>query len=190
MLIPSSPQRFATMKRVVVFSTLTALAPLALSCFGTFPLTKTVYNGNRNVYSSVSGDRTQRKLAQSAVMWLFIPVYFGAAVADAAVFNLIEFWTGNRMDVSYNDVQDGTGTTLTTSPDGKEAELTILQQGKVVAKERFVQVGDNVYEIRDHQGNPLGMVYRLGEGEVLLTDSQGRTLRTISAQEISAISKL
>jgi hypothetical protein len=98
---------------------LLAMAPLALSgCFGGFPMTKAVYHGNRNVYSSVEGDRTQRKLAQSVVMWVFIPVYAGAAVGDMVVFNLIEFWTGSRTDVSYNHEENGTNVASAT-PNGR-----------------------------------------------------------------------
>jgi hypothetical protein len=67
-------------------------------CFGRFPLTRAIYNANASVGGDVGSDRTQAKLAQTAVMWVFviIPVYSVGMIGDALVFNAIEFWTGNR----------------------------------------------------------------------------------------------
>ena len=104
-------------RRALVYAALLSCAPLALGCFGSFPMTKAVYHGNRNVYGSVEGDRTQRKLAQSVVMWVFIPVYAVASAGDMVAFNLIEFWTGARTDVAYNQAADGTKVALSLSKD-------------------------------------------------------------------------
>ncbi len=89
-------------RRILFYTAILSLVPLAMGCFGHFPMTSAVYQGNRNVYGSVEGDNTQRKMAQSAVMWVFLPIYAGAAIGDMAVFNLIEFWTGSQTNVSQN----------------------------------------------------------------------------------------
>ena len=109
------------LRRGLCLGLLAALAPLALNgCFGHFPMTRAVYQGNHNVYSSVEGDRTQRKLAQSAVMWVFIPVYAGAAIGDMVVFNMIEFWTGTQTDLSLNHEAKATKVAMTPAQDRPE----------------------------------------------------------------------
>jgi len=102
-------------RRALIYALLLACAPMATSCFGRFPLTRAVYKGNRNVYGSVEGDNTQRKLAQSAVLWVFVPIYAGAAVGDMVVFNLIEFWTGSQTEVANSPAENGPRATLAGS---------------------------------------------------------------------------
>lgn len=104
------------LRRILCLGLLVTLAPLTLSgCFGNFPMTRAVYNGNRNVYGSVEGDNTQRKIAQSAVMWVFIPIYAGAGIGDMVVFNMIEFWTGSKTDLAYSPEANGTKVALVPS---------------------------------------------------------------------------
>ena len=144
---------------------LLAMAPLALSgCFGGFPMSKAVFHGNRNVYSSVEGDRTQRKMAQSVVMWVFIPVYAGAAVGDMVVFNLIEFWTGTRTEVSYNQEANGTKVAVAPSKDGREAVLTISRDGKLLTEQHVTKVSANVFELRDASGTLAGTIQKAPRG--------------------------
>jgi hypothetical protein len=59
-------------------------------CFGTFPLTRKLYNFNR----TVSSDKAIQELFFLATAVL-IPLYGLAALADAVVFNSMEFWTGS-----------------------------------------------------------------------------------------------
>src|SRR5690242_401138 len=128
----TSFEMFKRLRRILCLGLLVTLAPLTLSgCFGHFPLTRAVYNGNRNVYGSVEGDNTQRKMAQSAVMWVFIPVYAGAGIGDMVVFNLIEFWTGSKTDLAVNHEANGTKVALTPTKDGREVTLSLSQQGRI-----------------------------------------------------------
>jgi hypothetical protein len=168
-----------------------SLATLSLSgCFGGFPLTHAVYKGNRNVYGSVDGDNTQRKMAQSAVMWLFIPIYAGAAVGDIVVFNLIEFWTGSQTDISYNQETDGTKVALSPSADGREVTLTLSRDDKIVTQKRFVKVSDTVFEVRDPYGQLDGKVIRGQDGSLSLTNSEGVVVQNISTQEVAALGQM
>ena len=70
-----------------------ALLALSLGCYGTFPLTKAVYEFN--------GDVTENELGQSLLMWGFIiiPVYSCAMLGDGIIFNLIEFWSGESLQL-------------------------------------------------------------------------------------------
>lgn len=167
---------------------LVTMAPLALSgCFGYFPMTKAVYHGNRNVYSSVEGDNTQRKLAQSVVMWVFIPIYAGAAVGDMVVFNLIEFWTGARTDVSYNHEANGTKVALTPSREGREAVLTVSRNGRLLTEQHVVKVGANDFEMRDASGTLTGTIHRTTAGGIQWADAQGGIIRTLTARDLAAL---
>lgn len=179
------------MRRRLVLGLLVALAPLALGgCFGGFPMTKAVYHGNRNVYSSVEGDRTQRKLAQSGVMWLFIPVYAGAAVGDMVVFNLIEFWTGTQTDLAYNHEASGTKVVLVPSKGGQEVALTVSQQGQIVTQAKIVQISDQEFEVRNAEGLLDGKITRRQDGSLCLTDPKGTVIQDLSAQELAALGKI
>jgi hypothetical protein len=170
---------------------LVTMAPLALSgCFGRFPLTRAVYHGNRNVYGSVGGEDMRRKLAQSVVMWVFIPVYAGAVVGDMVVFNLIEFWTGSQTDVSYNHEANGTKVALSPSKDGREVTLTVSHQGKIVTQEHFVKVSDREFEVRNPDGRLDGKVTRGQDGSLCLTDSKGAVIQNISTRELAALGEI
>jgi hypothetical protein len=182
-------ERITRHRRALLYALLLSCAPLAMSCFGYFPMTKAVYHGNRNVYSSVEGNNTQRKLAQSVVMWVFIPIYAGAAVGDMVVFNLIEFWTGARTDVSYNHEANGTVVALTSSQEGREAVLTVSRNGKLIAEQHVVKVGDTAVEMRDAAGQLTGTILQTPAGGTQLTDAQGRIIRTLAAEDLAALSR-
>lgn len=164
------------------------LAMLSLNgCFGRFPLTRAVHNGNRNVYDSVEGDNTQRKLAQSVVMWLLSPIYVGTIIGDVAVFNLIEFWTGSQTSISYNQESDGTRVALSSSADGQTVTLTVSREGEVVTQRAFVKVSDRKFEVLDPYGRLDGQVIRGEDGSVSLMNAEGHVTRTISPQELAVL---
>jgi hypothetical protein len=79
------------MKKVSIsFLALLLLVTSSLTgCFGSFGLTKKIYNANKNIGG---------KVAQTLVMYLFyiIPVYAVASFIDLVLFNLIEFWSGSN----------------------------------------------------------------------------------------------
>jgi hypothetical protein len=56
-------------------------------CYGKFQLTRSLYEINRSV---------EDKYLRSAVTWLLIIPYGVAGFLDFAVFNLIEFWSGEN----------------------------------------------------------------------------------------------
>jgi hypothetical protein len=75
-------------------------AMLTASCYGPFNLTRRVHHWN----GEVGG-----KWAQEGVFLVFIilPVYGIATLADAVIFNSVEFWTGdNPIDPPGMDLDD------------------------------------------------------------------------------------
>lgn len=80
------------MKKVKVFSfvlLIAAFSVLLSGCFGTFALTRKVYNWN---------DSFESKFAKEAIFLglNIIPVYGVASFIDGILFNSIEFWTGDN----------------------------------------------------------------------------------------------
>jgi hypothetical protein len=79
------------MKKVSIsFLALLLLVTSSLTgCFGSFGLTKKIYNANKNIGG---------KVTQTLVMYLFyiIQVYAVASFIDLVLFNLIEFWSGSN----------------------------------------------------------------------------------------------
>ena len=67
------------------------------SCLGSFSLTNKVLNWNRNV---------SNKFVNEVVFFAFwiLPVYEVTAVADLLVINSIEFWSGNKPNLSHNQI--------------------------------------------------------------------------------------
>ena len=67
---------------------------LTTGCFGTFSLTKKIYEFN----DSIAGNDQTGKFVKSLVMiaMSIIPVYQIGVFADVIIFNLIEFWTGSN----------------------------------------------------------------------------------------------
>ena len=162
---------------------LVAMLPLVMGgCYGGFPLT--------NKISGFNGDISRHKLVQTVTFWVFIifPVYEIGMLADAIIFNLIEFWTGAQI-LSVGPTTDSNGNTvcLTPSEDGRQAVLTVSRDGKVLAQEYFVKVSDTTFEVRDAQGTLHGKVLKSPDGTINLTDRNGTVVRTLPAGALAAM---
>lgn len=81
------------MKVMVKFVTVAVLAMFLLvsqfGCYGSFALTKKVYEWNGKL-----GDKYLVQVAFWILNWL--PVYSLAGTIDVVLLNLLEFWTGNN----------------------------------------------------------------------------------------------
>jgi hypothetical protein len=155
-----------------------AMVLVLAGCYGDFKLTKTVYRFN--------GDVSDSKLVQTIVFWFFliIPVYDLAMLGDAIVLNLIEFWSGETTEISAVTEEGDTKSVLRSTNGGQEAVLTMLHDGKVVAETHFVKLSDNLFEVRDAQGNLAGKVIKSPAGDIVLTDAEGSPIRTIPVDSL------
>lgn len=77
------------LKKIITSLVCVSIISLNTGCFGSFALTKKLYNWN---------DSLDNKWIQTGVLWLFtiIPVYPVCTFIDAVAFNLIEFWAGSN----------------------------------------------------------------------------------------------
>lgn len=155
------------MSKMLRRSTILSLAMFSVvmlsSCYGHFPLTRAVYRTNGNVGGQVEGDSTQKRLFQSIVQWIFIPVYGGAIIVDAAVLNVMEFWTHEVVQIG--SARDGdTHYAFVPSADGRTATMTLSRDGKVLSATQLTRVSDSVMEMRDGQGRLTGTIHRDASG--------------------------
>jgi hypothetical protein len=177
------------MRRYACVGLLVTLAPLALSCYGNFPLTKAIYNMNARAGGEIGEDRTQHNLVRSVVMWVLIivPVYEVGMFADVVVLNLIEFWTGDKVQIGSVQEQDGTQVAFQPSPDGNEAVLTVSRDGRRLVEQHLVKISATTFEMRDASGNLTGTVVRTAEGGVQLADARGQVVQTLAAEDLAAL---
>jgi len=167
----------------VISALLVAMMPFVFGgCYGQFPLTRKIYAFN--------GDISHDKIIQSVTFWVLviIPVYEIGMLADAIIFNLVEFWTGDQL-LAVGPTMDSYGNlvNLTPSADGRDAVLTVSRDGRVIAQETFVKVSDTTFEVRDAQGNLDGKVLKASDGTISLTDRNGTVVRTLPAGSLASL---
>jgi hypothetical protein len=112
-------------------------------CYGNFPLTRKVYNWNGEM-----GD----KYMNNIVFWVLniIPVYGVASLADAVIFNLIEFWTGEN-------------------PMAMEAGAEVIQYAEIEGVNYQFKMTKNCMEITPLSGINSGESFTLEYNEMIGT---------------------
>jgi hypothetical protein len=135
---------------------LTAIA-LSLSlgvtaCYGPFNLSKKLHRWN----AQVSGDKFVNWLVFLGLV--IVPVYEIALLADALVFNSIEFWSGE------NPVSPGVG--VIRQQDGV---VTVEKQGVAV---KFVPADDGTILVY-REGELVGRATAGPDGRLIATDANG-----------------
>jgi len=144
---------------ILLASVCLSVAVLNSGCYGSFPLTKTVYKFNGGI-----GD----KYVKQVVFWAFviIPVYPVSALADGVIFNLVEFWTGTNplsMKEGTKTIKDGDNAYLITSKDNR---LTITQtegKNKGQSFEIFLNKDQNTYYLL--QGTTVRPLVKIVDAE-------------------------
>ena len=176
-------------RRCVSVVLIVAMAPLLLSCYGKFPLTRAVYRMNGGVPNMSLGGSVPKGTLRSVVFWVLviIPVYPVAMLADAIVLNLIEFWTGKAVLVTSATDDYGNIIVLRPSEDGSEAVLTVTRGGQAVTEVRFVRVSDGLCEVRSADDALLGTAVQAHSGGLLLRDAQGNVVRSLSGDQLAWI---
>jgi hypothetical protein len=153
-------------------------------CFGSFGLTKKVYNVNKSV-----GD----KFLNTIVFWVFciIPVYEVAAFIDAVIFNLIEFWTGSNPiamapgETKTKVFQKGTDEYRLTASRNR---MNIKKNGKTVTDFVYNPEETTWYAVNGSGSHRVAKVN--GDEITIYTPDGGQTqmnVKDINAQTIKAL---
>lgn len=162
----------------------TAFVMLGTGCFGSFTLTRKVYDFNKGV-----GD----KWMQSIVAWAFciIPVYGFAVTVDFLILNLVEFWTGTN-PVTYGPGQsrdlEVEGMTLRmTRVDTSTVQMGRLIDGQlldVVLVKMDAELGQ--VEVSSPDGSLLATAREIGGG-VVVENAEGQILRAFSPEQVAPV---
>jgi len=131
---------------------------LSAGCFGKFQMTRNLYDLNKSV---------KDQYLRSAVTWLFVIPYALTAFLDFAVFNVIEFWSGQ------NPIAAGPQARVYEKGD-ERAEMTITREGEAtVATIRTYRAGSLVATLRVRDDGAGSVTSELREN--------GNVSRTITA---------
>lgn len=139
------------------------------ACFGSFALTRKVYNFNR----SVSNDKWVRSLM--FLVLVIVPVYGIAELIDALFGNAIEFWGGaNPINFSAGETRTVIGSrgetmTMTLRADGAIDVVVVHPDGGVQSLV-MTRSGDAI-EARDAQGTLIARVGERDSAPALLAGS-------------------
>jgi hypothetical protein len=169
--------------RIVAMCALVVAVPALSGCFGRFPLTKAIYEFNDELgdESRVSG-----RLFESFMFWILSPIYGLALLGDTLVINLIEFWTGEPMDIGSAIEREGTSVALLPGENENEAILMMMQDGRVVREERLVRISSTEIEIRNTEKEVLGRLVRNSDGDIQPIGSDGELVSAVSNDTLMA----
>ena len=171
------------MKRIMAIVVIIAF--FTTGCTGSFNLTRKVYNFHRS-----QADKWSDELCFLLVA--LIPVYSLATLADAIVFNSIEFWTGkNPVDMSYvppssRIVQNGNEKyRLSFNDKTNEVSLTSLAQGNNHGI--IFQRTDNTVVAKNEKGQLLYSSVQAQDGGISIYDANGKLVKNYPAGQIALL---
>lgn len=159
-------------KQIVVVTLIASMAIMSVGCYGSFNLTKKVYNWN----GSMEG-----KWVQELVFLVLniVPVYGVAAWIDAVILNSIEFWTGKNPMASTITSDDGT--TVAFNSENNTMTISYADKSFTVAKENGKAV------VKDAAGNILATIESNDDGGMTMKDANGNVLTTYTADEVNTM---
>jgi hypothetical protein len=157
-------------KKIVVVMLVATMAVMSVGCYGSFNLTKKVYNWNGSM---------DNKWVKELVFLVFcaVPVYEIAGGIDVILLNTLEFWTGSNPMASTVKTEDGT----TVAFNKESNEMTISYAGTSFVVSRVE--GKSV--VKDAEGNILAVAVSDANGTMNILDANGKVLSTYSQAEVN-----
>lgn len=172
------------MKKTIAL--LVIVAFFTTGCTGSFNLTRKVYNFHRS-----QTDKWSDELCFLLVA--LIPVYSLATLADAIVFNSIEFWTGkNPVEMTANPsasriVQNGNDKyKMSFNAKTGQVSLTSLAQNGNNHGVIFERT-DNMITAKNEQGKVLYSSVQGQDGGVSIYDGNGKLVKNYPAGQIALL---
>lgn len=166
-------------RRSGIIAVMLAVGLATGGCYGPFQLTRNLHKWNGQVGSKWANEATFIVLA-----WL--PIYGIATLADALVFNAIEFWGGeNPIKPSAASPQTRTkriarqdAEAVLTRTIGAEGEQWLIEQyqhGQAAGALR-IQQRDGRTVGTDAAGQVLFTAQTLADGSIVVSDASGRDI--------------
>jgi hypothetical protein len=159
-------------KQVVVLLLIATMAVMSVGCYGSFNLTKKVYNWNGSL-----GNKWVVEVVFLACNVL--PVYGIAGFADVVILNTVEFWTGTNPMAAKVSSEDGTTVTFNQ----EKNEMTISYAGKSFTISR--EEGKST--VKDSEGNILAFAVSDANGNMNIVDVNGKVLSSYTSEEVSTM---
>ena len=163
---------------------LVAAGMLLSGCYGPFHLTRKVHAWNGTV-----GDKWVNEIVFLVCAWL--PVYGIATLADAVIFNTIEFWGGQNPVASLDGPRtkrivrgDSEAVMTVTGSAGQEALLIEQFQGGQAAGSLTVRRTDNTTIATNDKGETVFMAQTKPDGSIVVSDATGKTVASYSAEHV------
>ncbi len=164
-----------------------ALGLFVNGCYGPFYLVRKVHKFN----GEVSDNKWIVEVVYLVATWL--PVYGIAGLADAIIFNSIEFWTGKNPMANANVrgisptkriVRGDTESVFkrVSTPDGDQLVIEQYQHGRPAASLRLIRQGGAMVAL-NNGGAVLFSAHALPDGGVTITDANGKTVASYSGDQ-------
>jgi len=160
-----------------------ALALASSGCFGSFNLTRKLYNWNE----TISHDKWAKEVVFLVLVWA--PIYGLAGLGDAVVFNSIEFWTGrNPIDMQTSSLPQmkrivrGEAEAVLRL-DAQHLSIDQFQSGRPAGGLRVTRQGELTVATNE-QGRTLFTAQTLADGNMLVYDATGKQIASYTPQEI------
>lgn len=172
------------MKKLV--ATLVLFTFVLTGCFGSFNLTRKVYQFNK-----AQGDKWVQEIV--FIVLVVVPVYGLSTLADAVVFNSVEFWTG-RNPVAANGVKpvmiaQGQSGAASLLFDGPQEKISLqIEQGQS-SKELIFAAGEAGVVAQDAQGQIQFTAVTNADGSVSVYDREQHLLQKFSPEQVAALSE-
>lgn len=160
------------LKHIVLVLLIASIAVMSVGCYGSFNLTKKVYNWNGTM-----GDKWTKELV--FLVLNIVPVYGVAAWIDVVILNSIEFWTGSN-PVASNLTSDD-GTSVAFNAEKKEMTITYAGASYIVTNE------NGKATVKNADGVVIAYAETGVDGSMMLKDSQGKVLSTYSQDELNTL---
>lgn len=168
-----------------------ALALFASGCYGPFNLTRRLYQWN----GQVGRDKWEREFVFLILIWA--PVYEVVSLADAVVFNSMEFWTGknpvDRPSASWRDGQPRTKRlvrkdssallTYASTPAGAQLLIEQFQKGQAVGSLRLAQRHGMTVGL-DGEGQVLFTASSASDGGIVIHNGAGEPVASYSVEDV------
>jgi hypothetical protein len=172
-----------TFRSAVAIALLLLFGQSTAACWGKFNLTRKLWGFNNTASDS------------KWLKWLLflgltiIPIYEIAALADALVLNSIEFWSGQN-PVTANEMREDTrvveGKTVHTVMTAEKLRIEIAEPGKELRVVEITAEGDGAVA-RDGAGEILSQLASAPDGQVVVSDGEGRPLFHRTFAEVEEI---
>ena len=100
--------------------------------------------------------------------------------------NLVEFWTGETVQISHGTDVLGNDVALVPTADGREATLSVSRDGRLLYESRFVRGEDGNWLILGMDGSHQGSVVRLEDGSFEVRSADQAPARTLPARLVAS----